>query len=71
MRRRPELLDPRAVLGPSRRGLAMPEQAASYARRPALTPLRAARLGTRRPGRRNGRQARTKEQREARRLLMT
>ena len=36
MRRRPELLDPRAVLGPVK-AWAMLEQAASYARRPALT----------------------------------
>ena len=37
--RRADLLDPRAVLGPSRRGLAMPEHEARQARRPALTAL--------------------------------
>ena len=51
--------------GPSRRGLATLERPPSSARRPALTGPRAARFHTRRPGRRNGRQARTKEQREA------
>ena len=69
---RPDLLNPRAVLravkawpgntGASRNVIAT----ASLDRL-----LRAARLRTRGSGRRNGRQARTKEQHEARRLSMT
>ena len=50
----PDLFDPRAVLGASRRGLATPEQAASQARRPALTaPARGA-IDACGSGRRNG-----------------
>jgi hypothetical protein len=52
--------------GPSRRGLATLEREARPARRPALTAPCARRACTRRPGRRNGRQARTKEQCEVR-----
>jgi hypothetical protein len=37
MQQRPKLLDCRAVLRPSRRGLETPAQAASLSRRPALT----------------------------------
>lgn len=53
--------------GPSRRSLAAAEQDARTARRPALTALCARRACARRPGRRNDRQARTKERREVRR----
>jgi hypothetical protein len=59
-----ELPDPRAVLGAV---LAAAEQDARTARRPALTAPCARRVCARRPGQRNDRQARTKEQREVRR----
>jgi hypothetical protein len=67
MRRRPNLPDPRAVLGPSRRGLAMPEQVTRQAGRPALTaPARGApvrpQVGTKeRPQGANKGTARSKE----------
>ncbi len=57
--------------GPSRRGLETQAQAAMSSDGQPRWPLRAARRCTCRPGRRNGRQARTKEQYQARRLSMT
>ena len=61
-----EPLDPRAVLGASRRSLATPEPAASQARRPALTaPARDA-IDVLRAGTKERPLARTKELRDMR-----
>jgi transposase len=59
-------LDPRAVLGASRRNLEAPEPAVSQARRPALTtPARDA-IGVLRAGTKERPLARTKELRDMR-----
>ena len=62
-RRRPDLLDPRAVQGPSRRSLAAVEQDVRTARRPALTAL--ARGASARAGRDEGTTARHKQRNTA------
>src|SRR5882724_463763 len=62
-RRRPDLPDPRAVLGPSRRGLAAAEQDVRTARRPALTAL--ARGASARAGRDEGTTARHEQRNSA------
>jgi hypothetical protein len=66
MRWRPDQRNPRAVLGPVKAWLAAWKRGARPARRPALTAPCAPSVCTRRPERRNGRKARTKEQRKMR-----
>jgi hypothetical protein len=69
---RPDLLDPRAVLGPVK---AWPGNVGAIGKiRPTASldgPCARRVSAIRRPGRRNGCQARTKEQGDVRRLLMT
>jgi hypothetical protein len=72
MQQRPDLLDPRAVLKPVKAWPGNTGASRNVIATASLDgPLRATPLRTRRPGRTNGRQARTKEQQEARRLSIT